>query len=376
MDFDDMDECPFEMEEPNYDEEPDYEYSENRDFLDFSEKEAEPTNSQSKTKVAINENIDKMFENVGVKSYKEKQVQKENIPVKEVVPEFNNIKEINNQNKKKEKIEKTEQKDGPDKTVECRKTEYDMSFEEETYLRNMYYEYEEYNDDTEYIDEAYYESLEETEERTNYSSADKEVLETIESMYNTDNSENTQKELQNKILVINTNLLKEKIKFFKTPAIFIVMVFLVFVIPVITTSGRGKNLEENDLSSESIEINIDEDLYKEAEKQVSYELSETSYTGRFANIDELTLYIDSNTGSILSSEIQLVNKYNSGIISKDEFIKQMTNYIEDADAVNHLLLVNKEAYTNEGKSLKYEEMRKNMDVLLLYGDTALIDITQ
>jgi len=195
-------------------------------------------------------------------------------------------------------------------------------------------------------------------------------------MYNTDNSENTQKELQNKILVINTNLLKEKIKFFKTPAIFIVMVFLVFVIPVITTSGRGKNLEENDLSSESIEINIDEDLYKEAEKQVSYELSETSYTGRFANIDELTLYIDSNTGSILSSEIQLVNKYNSGIISKDEFIKQMTNYIEDADAVNHLLLVNKEAYTNEGKSLKYEEMRKNMDVLLLYGDTALIDITQ
>jgi hypothetical protein len=66
--------------------------------------------------------------------------------------------------------------------------------------------------------------------------------------------------------------------------------------------------------------------------------------------------------------MQTVNLYTQGSLTRDNFVATMEEYISQANALNHLLLVNKENYENEGREEEYNELSENLDTLMIYGD--------
>lgn len=112
-------------------------------------------------------------------------------------------------------------------------------------------------------------------------------------------------------------------------------------------------------------------FYCEAKKQTENTLGEVKTSTRFANLDELSLYLNSNTGAALSNETQLVNMFDSGLITAEVLQTQMQEYISQANELNHLLLVNNQTYANAGRQEEYNTLKDNIDTLLIYGDTAI-----
>lgn len=112
-------------------------------------------------------------------------------------------------------------------------------------------------------------------------------------------------------------------------------------------------------------------FYCEAKKQTENALGDVKTSTRFANLDELTLYLNSNTGAALSNETQLVNMFDSGLITAEVLQTQMQEYISQANELNHLLLVNNQTYANAGRQEEYNTLKDNIDTLLIYGDTAI-----
>lgn len=112
-------------------------------------------------------------------------------------------------------------------------------------------------------------------------------------------------------------------------------------------------------------------FYCEAKKQTENTLGEVKTSTRFANLDELSLYLNSNTGAALSNETQLVNMFDSGLITAEVLQTQMQEYISQANELNHLLLVNNQTYANAGRQEEYNTLKDNIDTLLVYGDTAI-----
>ncbi len=112
-------------------------------------------------------------------------------------------------------------------------------------------------------------------------------------------------------------------------------------------------------------------FYCEAKKQTENALGDVKTSTRFANLDELTLYLNSNTGAALSNETQIVNMFDSGLITAEVLQTQMQEYISQANELNHLLLVNNQTYANAGRQEEYNTLKDNIDTLLIYGDTAI-----
>jgi predicted small secreted protein len=155
---------------------------------------------------------------------------------------------------------------------------------------------------------------------------------------------------------------------------FAAMFALVIGIPVVISlvGNRGKSektkiYSENTVTTEEKTSEVKNALFSEAEKDSSVD-NDGITSSRFATLDELSLYIESNTGSVLSSEMQTVNLYTQGSLTRDNFVATMEEYISQANALNHLLLVNKENYENEGREEEYNELSENLDTLMIYGD--------
>lgn len=93
-----------------------------------------------------------------------------------------------------------------------------------------------------------------------------------------------------------------------------------------------------------------------------------SSSSRFANLEELTFYIESKTASLMADEKTLLNQYNSGTMSETDFKEQLKEKIDEVDGLNHLLVLNKESYDDEEQSEKYSELLDNINSLTAYGD--------
>lgn len=93
-----------------------------------------------------------------------------------------------------------------------------------------------------------------------------------------------------------------------------------------------------------------------------------SSSSRFANLEELTFYIESKTASLMADEKTLLNQYNSGTMSETDFKEQLKGKIDEVDGLNHLLVLNKESYDDEEQSEKYSELLDNINSLTAYGD--------
>ena len=140
------------------------------------------------------------------------------------------------------------------------------------------------------------------------------------------------------------------------------------------STGSEKSKYEEDILSELIgqdnssdaeQENIYNDTYSSATTQSTQESS------RFENLDELTFYIKSKTSAVLADEKALYNQYNGGGLSSDDFKSKIQEYIDQVDGLNHLLVLNKGSYEDEGELNTYNELLDNISTLTAYGDTIL-----
>ena len=114
-------------------------------------------------------------------------------------------------------------------------------------------------------------------------------------------------------------------------------------------------------------------VFQEAGDYAYQSLEDTDNSGRFETLDDLTLYISGQSMSCLSAEKQAETKYNNGNMSYNE-LKEVVDYNSDvADNLYHLLIVNKNVYISEGKEDVYNGLAEDINNLIVYGDTLLLN---
>jgi predicted small secreted protein len=260
-----------------------------------------------------------------------------------------------------------------------KKTTYNMDFDENTYFNKMSGNTQNTTNESPYSDtrnttnESTYSNTRnftyETHSFNDYGESNvftEDDIEIIEDDFET--------EIPNKEEFKEYKPKKEMPEFVKKLVMFAAMFALVIGIPVVISlvGNRGKSektkiYSENTVTTEEKTSEVKNALFSEAEKDSSVD-NDGITSSRFATLDELSLYIESNTGSVLSSEMQTVNLYTQGSLTRDNFVATMEEYISQANALNHLLLVNKENYENEGREEEYNELSENLDTLMIYGD--------
>lgn len=423
---------PFEMDEfdesePNYDAFNDNDEIPIATSLNFTKKDVKKT--EQKTEEVVKSESDEMFEKMGVPSYKEKKEGNKSSSVQTVkAQETKTNKEDNKANIKKDKeniakkdtevksegkanhtnndkakevnmpnqaptftevkeVNKTEDSVKPNKeeepkvsvTLEAKKEDtqslnssntnkaprFDYSYDEDinfSFNESDYYDINEPTDEFEYISDTEYNT------RKVYTEEDIKIIKSIDE----DFRKQQEAKASGKTITIPPIVIDTIIKF-KKPLAMVAMFLFILGIPLIFSKGGFNNSNTNTTHAKEYAYSANTEVYEEAQKATVNKSNEDK-SGRFATLDELTLYIESNTGSILSEEIQLVNSYNAGSISKQVYINSMNDCISRANSINHLLLINKDVYENEKEMKKYEEMAGNLETLFIYGDTALVNM--
>lgn len=102
----------------------------------------------------------------------------------------------------------------------------------------------------------------------------------------------------------------------------------------------------------------------------------SSNPDRFKTLDEVTVYIQSASGTILQKEKDLVQNYVDGYIGKDEFLKTMNTYQTANNELSHLLIINCKNYTNAGQSNTYNTLSAVIQDSISYGDKAYNLVSQ
>lgn len=175
----------------------------------------------------------------------------------------------------------------------------------------------------------------------------------------------------------------------KKIAAFVIMVSVITGIPLIATLLPREKLhnqtQTEQTTTEVVDIgNTEQNQVAETtteEQSTESQLLQvaasnmTIYTASsgFETIDDLTLYINSNQGVILTEEKTLVSKFNNGQISRKDFLEKMGEQTDALDELAHLLNANKSVYENHGQLDKYEALDKNIDTIMSYGDQAIVN---
>lgn len=110
--------------------------------------------------------------------------------------------------------------------------------------------------------------------------------------------------------------------------------------------------------------------YGKVDEEVK-EKGEGNKSSRFKTLDELTVYVENKTATLLSEEKMLKNQYDNGDITREKFESDLKGYIKEVDVLSHLLSLNKGEYSDEGKGDTYDELSNNIASLTAYGDTLL-----
>lgn len=97
----------------------------------------------------------------------------------------------------------------------------------------------------------------------------------------------------------------------------------------------------------------------------------TEAQSRFETLEELTVYVESNQGLILSNMQMAVLDYEQGHISHDEYINKMNTLIAAANELNNLLILNADEYAAQGQQDTYNTLVQNMNNVIVYGANAI-----
>ena len=93
-------------------------------------------------------------------------------------------------------------------------------------------------------------------------------------------------------------------------------------------------------------------FYCEAKKQTENALGDVKTSTRFANLDELTLYLNSNTGAALSNETQIVNMFDSGLLRQRCYRHRCKNIsLRQTSLITCCLLITRRMQTPEGRRI-------------------------
>lgn len=158
-------------------------------------------------------------------------------------------------------------------------------------------------------------------------------------------------------------LKNEKAKELITKVIgFVVLVGVIIVIPLLMNGENGK---KDDKKSNTVATTTE--FYLEINNTDTAEPIQIEGSSRFETLEDLTLYISSNQGVILSNEKQAVTKYNNGVLSKEDTLAILNANIDASNQLYQLLILNKSAYENEGKLDEYDNLYTNMENVLSYG---------
>lgn len=172
----------------------------------------------------------------------------------------------------------------------------------------------------------------------------------------------------------------------KKAAMFLVLLVFITGVPVVVSliQSRTKTKEpkqtpavysnyEADNKANS-NITVDKIVFEEASTQAYIGFTEVNKTSRFDSIDDLTLYLSSNIGATLSTEKQAVKKLNNNEISLNDFYATMDACRITVDELNHLLIANKNVYSEHNLTETYFELSEDIDSLIAYGDSAKYNV--
>lgn len=156
---------------------------------------------------------------------------------------------------------------------------------------------------------------------------------------------------------------------------FAAMLVVIIGIPVFLSSlGSGKRDKSETEKLQRVEAGVtttsDNTEHYGSVGDNSYKnLEMTNHSSRFANLDELSFYLESNINATLSNEQALYNTYTSGNCSKYYYAYTLSGYIDFTDEMSHLLTANKSLYKEQGLEDRYNELSDSLDVLMVYGDS-------
>lgn len=261
------------------------------------------------------------------------------------------------------------------------------------------------------VDEAYFtnkfndkSTFEEVERQNEQAKYDEFIDENINTIYEDENIEVIAPNKDN----INPDIDNSLYKTYKPPIrlsmgvkkviAFAAMVVILIGIPLIVSiinkvdnntektkvyDSEYKNTTEYNNKPETTKTNNSnsgDDLYNEIARANNELFKGNNYDNsnksRFSSFDELSAYIDENTNNLYSKEIKIVNAYKQRNISKEIFFEEMNSCIEEVNTLNHLLLVNKQGYENNGKTLDYNTLSSNLETLTVYGDLGVYNAKQ
>lgn len=100
------------------------------------------------------------------------------------------------------------------------------------------------------------------------------------------------------------------------------------------------------------------------------ETGQKNLSSRFPTLEDLTLYVNSSTATILMNEKQAMNNYVNGNITKEECLAKLQTCTAASNEVLHLLVVNKKLYTEQGQAQQYTSLEDDLISVMYYGDVA------
>ena len=162
--------------------------------------------------------------------------------------------------------------------------------------------------------------------------------------------------------------------FVRKVSVFFLLLVLCLGVPTLFAYARtaGKDKPETVKTVVSPKLSASEnEMFYQAISEEAYASIEGQQTesSRFETLDDLSLYLDGEITSALSSQKQALNKYKYGSISYDEFVSILKENSSTLDTLQHLLLVNKQNYEDEGKMDDFQRLSDNLDAVMVYGDT-------
>lgn len=130
---------------------------------------------------------------------------------------------------------------------------------------------------------------------------------------------------------------------------------------VLTETPATANTESSTASAPSVNVQIDVPEVSGEKKNLS---------SRFPTLNDLSLYINSSTATILMNEKKAMTDYVNGSISQEECLNKLQACTNASNEILHLLAVNKSLYTEQGQAQQYTSLESDLISVMYYGDVA------
>lgn len=128
-----------------------------------------------------------------------------------------------------------------------------------------------------------------------------------------------------------------------------------------TDAPQTTSSEASTATAPSVTVQIDVPNVSDEKKNLS---------SRFPTLNDLSLYINSSTATILMNEKKAMTDYVNGTISKEDCQDKLQACTNASNEILHLLAVNKNLYSDQGQAQQYTSLESDLINVMYYGDVA------